>query len=251
MLLRSMRLPAAALLAGAVMLGASAPAKATFVVTITVTNQTTLVSTTVTHTFGGAPTAGFSDSTLAGTNTIAFTGLVQDIAFSVATTANSNGPGTPTLAALSISSNTVNNTSASAAELFKIVTSDNSFTAPSSPPPVTLRTSTSGTLTTGTLSSGTFDATADGITGPTLTFAASGTGSVAVNGTPVNGSIAGTPYTITDTYQATLAAGSTTASIGGTATVVPTPEPTTVASALAGLGLFGGGYWLRRRKVKV
>lgn len=250
-MLRSLRLPAAALLAGAVIFGASSPAKATFVVTISVTDTLLNPLGSVTHTFGGPATPGFSDSSLAGTNTIAFTGLVGDIAFSVATTANSNGPGTPSLASLSIGSSTINNTSASKDEIFKIVTSDNSFTAPSSPPAVQLLTSTSGTLTNGKLTNGTFDAKADSITAPTLMFAASGTGSVAVNGSPVTGSIPGTPYTITDTYAATLSAGSHTATLGGTATVTPTPEPTTVASALAGLGLFGGGYWLRRRKVKV
>jgi hypothetical protein len=54
-------------------------------------------------------------------------------------------------------------------------------------------------------------------------------------------------FTLTSVATYTLGTGHSIVSFGSDS-IVPTPEPATLASALAGVGLFGFGAWLRRRR---
>jgi hypothetical protein len=58
------------------------------------------------------------------------------------------------------------------------------------------------------------------------------------------------PYSISERFIFRIGVG-TTVNFASNTLLTPVPEPATLASAFAGLGLFGGGFWLRRRKINV
>jgi len=245
---------AAALLAGMAILGAT-PARAALVLTITQDGNGSISASmdTTTGTITPGPTSGTATGTftpsinpITGEKTLAFNGTVGSVFFDLSVAATTNTPGTPTLAKLNLSSNTITNLDG-AGQSFSISSSATGYTAPTGD--VTGEISNSGTLTTGSISAGSFTGTADGHTFGPLTFAATGTAvSLANNppGTPISGFPTTSPYTMSETLAGTLGANSSTASLGGTLVITVAPEPSTVAAALTGVSLVGLGA-LRRR----
>jgi len=113
----------------------------------------------------------------------------------------------------------------------------------------------SGSLVSGSVS-GNFQAFADtsdalfgtATAGSLINFSATGTSqSIAGNGPPVPFSPLGATYSLTIKSSYTLTGGSSLTLTGGNAQVLPTPEPTSMASAVVGLGLVGGLGLVRRR----
>lgn len=241
---------AAALLAGMVIVGA-APAKASLVLTITQGGSSTSASMDTTT---GAITPGVTVGTVSGPGfvsiinpvsglkTLSFAGTVGSVFFDLSTAATSNTPGSPTMAMLSIGSTTISNLTGSS-QSFTIATTATDYTVPSGPALVEI--SNSGTLTSGGIA-GTFDGSADGIVLGPIAFAATGVAQSLANNPPGSVGLLPASYPMTATLTSTLDGNSSTATLGGTVVVTAVPEPSTVATALAGVALVGLGA-LRRK----
>ena len=187
-------------------------------------------------------------STTAG-SILDFGGTLGGVAFSLSAQAASNNPGSATLAYVEANYNSVTNNSG-ATRRFVLETVATDYTMPYSPPDLNFQNSTSGTLTAGSIK-GTFDSTAAGISGPSIAFGpVSAPGSIAMTPSPdlITIPVALVPYTMTATFDATITNGTVLATGGGTATLVPVPEPGTLALTLSTLPLAGIALYRRRRQ---
>jgi hypothetical protein len=246
----------AALLAGMAILSA-APARADLMLTITQdangsateSINTTTGVITAGPTFTGSTSGASFASTInpvTHTATLSFTGTVGNIFFDLSVAATTNTPGTATLASLNLSSNNISNLLGSATSVFSIATSATGYTMPAGT--VTGDVSNSGTLTNGSITGGSFTGSAGAYMPAALTFAATGTAVSLANNPPATITSVTSPYTMAATLAGTLGASSTTASLGGTVTITPVPEPSTVAAAFTGICLVGLASL--RRKVR-
>jgi len=233
--------------AGAVLLIAPAPARASFLLTITVGGDSATYNFgDAMGTFVGSASGTFTSSGPVGNEKIEFIGDVDGLHFDARTT-NTNSPGTALLAKLNLSGGEIDNNNLTATT-FTISSSADGYMQPASPPPV--RFSASGTTNqqSGTTSNATFSATAGlfalstNIPNASDTDSKSSPTATAVVFLPA-------PYTMTATLTATLSGSGTIGNIGGTAAITTTPEPSTLVALAAGAPVIGLGRWLRRRKV--
>jgi len=246
----------AALLAGMTIFG-SASAQAALVLTIqqgATTATATADTTTGAISSSSGPGTFFSQKdAITGETTLAYTGTINGVVFNLTTAATTNTPGTPLLAMLNLNSSTISNTNLTS-KAFTISTSADGYTAPtgSATVPVAFDYSNGGILTNGSISGGTFDATADGAAATQQTFSASGAAVSIANNPPTQVLLgfSSTPYTMTSTLSATLGATSSTASLGGTVSISAVPEPSSVMTALTGVGLVGLGAVRRKYRTR-
>jgi len=179
----------------------------------------------------------------------------------------SNSPGTPTLAINTTEDDSIQNTSNHAATL-EIAVSASGFNSPESPPPLGLsgtssvtpqpagtnalanNGSTSGIQVYADQSNNLFQQGSSlgmGTTGPSASFVQDpvsltyGATAFAPNSFAPNGNT----YSLTLVTTLDVSANSAVGLTGNVSAI--TPEPTTMGSAVLGLGLFGGLGWLRRR----
>lgn len=232
-------LTVAAAVAGLSLLGMASPARAS-------------IELVLTQTSGGG---GTGTGTAVG-NTDTFSGTVGDFAVTVSI-ATSNSPGSPSLAYTTGSAITITNNGANT-ETLQILSSANGFTSPSSPPPLNVTDTVSGSVTSGTIVSG----NAQGFASLTNalgaeTFASTklviatvpGGTSFSANG-DVGGFNATSTYSLTFVENITLSAGGTVTVTGGNVETV-VPAPAGLVLALAGLPVLGLGYLRRRRQAQV
>jgi len=247
----------AALLAGMTIFG-SASAQAALVLTIqqgATTATATADTTTGAISSSSGPGTFFSQKdAITGETTLAYTGTLNGVVFNLTTAATSNTPGTPLLAMLNLSSSTITNTNLTA-KSFTFSTSADGYTAPtgSATVPVALDYSNAGILTNGSISGGTFDASADGTAATQQTFSGSGAAVSIANNPPTQVLFSfpsSTPYTMTSSITATLGASSSTATLGGTVSISAVPEPSSVMTALTGVGLVGLGAVRRKYRTR-
>jgi len=170
------------------------------------------------------------------------------------TSAGSTSPGTPGFAQTTSSTTTLINNTGSAITVFLSIGSTG-FTAPV--PPLTVTTSVSATVVNGSASnllsynsyvnsSNGQNATTGTTTASPQTLNITAVASGLENATSFAYTTSGTPYSMTELYQITLG-GNSSITLSGSTSVVPVPEPSTMA--IAGLGALGMiGYGLRRRK---
>ncbi|MCI0682564.1 MAG: hypothetical protein L0Y71_10705 [Gemmataceae bacterium] len=140
-----------------------------------------------------------------------------------------------------------------------IEVSSQDFDSPQSPPPLTVFSTTSGSVATGTLTSATFTSYTDksnalwgqGFATDTLTFtdivgpSSSFSGDAQRTGFEPNGDV----YSVTNVGTYTLSAGAKITLTGGN-TVVMTPEPSTAVLTACAMPLILGGIFFRRRTRK-
>jgi hypothetical protein len=247
----------AALLAGMAIFG-SASAQAALVLTIqqgATTATATADTTTGMITTSSGPGTFFVDKdAITGETTLAYKGTLNGVVFNLTTAATTNTPGTPTMAMLNLSSSTISNTN-TIAKSFTISTSADGYTAPtgSATVPVALDYANGGVLTNGSISGGTFDASADGVNATQQTFSGTGAAVALANNPPTTilfSFPSSTPYTMTSSITATLGASSSTASLGGTVSISAVPEPSSVMTALTGVGLVGLGAVRRKYRTR-
>lgn len=188
---------------------------------------------------------GFADATVTGTSFATFSGTFGD--FLVTLDTGSSVGSTPTDAKILTTTNSVTNVSTLNTPAVLEITVTQTFSAPATPV-LKLTSSLSTTeidagdsiafqsfLTSG---GGGGNSTKVTLTGPTA-FASTASPSTAITTFT-------TPYTLKNVTTITMAAGNSSNSTGRT-DVLATPEPATMASAVIGLGLFGGLGYLRRR----
>jgi len=238
--LRHLISPIAAIVAILAM-GMATPARADLEIWASTTGPTTAANE-VAHTPSGT---GFQSVNY--TNTLG--------GFNIAALAtSSNTPGTPTVAFLTGSTVTIQNTNASTATLW-VSLGDTTFTAPTGL--VNVNSHIGGSVTiigAGNLMAFQSYVNSDnsqngttGVTGgpqnPVITGPASYTSDLVTSISAL-----GSPYSITETFKITLSAGSLI-NFGSNTTLTSVPEPSSMA--IAGLGALGMiGYGLRRRKAR-
>jgi len=167
----------------------------------------------------------------------------------------SNSPGDPTSAIGQAGSFSIRNNTGTTHTLHLSVSAPD-FTSPNSPPPLNLMDTFSGTLVNGQVTGniqGFADATnvlfGTGTAASNLMISAMGASqSVSANGSPVLFSPNGATYSLSLFANLTLTGGSLLTGSLANVQTVPTPEPTTLASAGIAFILLGGMGWLRRRK---
>jgi hypothetical protein len=249
-------------IAGAIMLGTASPARADIDIQLTISDKAgdsvtgTYDFTTgkLTNSSGTGSFSGFfAASTVGGQEVLALVGGAvggYNVTVSAAVT---NASGTPTLAFINSTNNTISGTGTG----LTITSSADGFTTPSSPPAPALLLATSSSANTNqgnTVTSVTYS----GYAGSTLggsdlssTSASYSTpgGSGSGSGPNIYGVFSnnGLPYSLTDV----LSVGAGTAQFGalsGQVDVTPLPEPASMMTALASVPFLALGAWMRRRK---
>lgn len=168
--------------------------------------------------------------------------------------ASSNSPGTPTLSKeLSSTVDLTNNSSAS--HTLTIMVTDVGFTAPNNGFPIVYRSNFSPTVAVGgTGQTGTFQGYVDPNNAPFGTTTTSGPqpldlSSVGAFSSSATGSFTNSGGTYSVSSKTTLVfAGNGDINYSTSIILSPTPEPGTMAMAVAGLPLVGLVTWLRRRR---
>jgi len=233
--------------------GLSLPARADLAMTLTDTNTgnkavinvVTGGATTTTFTGVGTPTTVVTSTNTANALKIVYIPIAAFGNFSsLSVTVTSSSPGTGSLGSLlqNIQVDSTAGTSFSGTDKLTLQVSSNGFTSPPAGPG-TLVSSLATSLLTGTTTS-TFTSTLGASTTPLLTL----TGPTLSDSqqTSLGVTIAGTPFTLQNEMDVTIAAGQS-AQLTGTTIITGVPEPSTMA--IAGIGALGMiGYGLRRRK---
>jgi hypothetical protein len=234
-------LPVIVGLAVAVTLAATAPARAEIVIDYSLDGGTTILQ-----------------AASSSTNTVTFSGALGGYTIGVSAGVTNAG-GTPTLAFVNSTNNTImgSNTSNPNDGLILYVSADG-FTSPGSPPPALLSTGSSANTAP---NSSAVTVTYAGYVGTSLldnSVAVVGPGTYTAPGNAGSGSgtdlstlfNAPSSYTLTDVLS--ISAGSVNiAGLNGNVDVTPTPEPATMMAAFTALPFLGIGTWLRRRKQAV
>jgi hypothetical protein len=250
-----------AAIAGAIMFGRASPAYADIDIQLTIADNSgdsitgtydfttsKLLSSTGTGSYSGF----FAATTVNGQEVLALVGGAvggYNVTVSAAVT---NASGTPTLAFVNSTNNTISGTGTG----LTITSSADGFTTPSSPPAPALLLSTSSSATTNSGNTVT-SVTYAGYAGTTLSGSelTSASASYSTPGGAGSGSgpniysvfSNGGPYSRTDVLS--IGAGNAQfGSLSGQVDVTPLPEPASMMTALAAMPFLAMGAWLRRRK---
>jgi hypothetical protein len=139
-----------------------------------------------------------------------------------------------------------------------IFVSSTGFTSPQSPPPLNLKTASSITEDSGHTvvhftSYADSSNTLFGMTGGTVvsngvSYSATGQQGTGATANPTLFSPNGATYSLTNTGQYTMDAGTSLTVVSGNTTVTATPAPPGVVLALSALPVLALGQWMRRRR---